>query len=212
MTPKKTFSSPVHDRALVKAVEKSDIVGLKEALDKGADPNVRDPATGRNLLFTILDKVSTEDGRKQEGSLWAQFFALQHAGADAGLADNAGVTPLHYGFEKRDAMLVSVMLLQEGLALNTPDPRTGETPLHLSLPLFLEGREDIDKTPFEMLAAKGADPAVPDNAGLSALDIARASSAEKASAAVEKMLNTPVMKQRRLHDRAKGQSLKLKHP
>lgn len=210
MTLKEAFNNPEQDRALVKAVADDDIVGIKAALEKGADPNVRDPVTGRNLLFTVIDKVSTEDGRKKEGSLWAYFFALLQGGANAGLADKDGITPLHYGFEKKNAMLVSVMLLQAGISVNLPDPRTGDTPLHQALPLFLEPREDIDKTPLEMLVCLGGDPAISNGRGVSALDIAQASSAATAGEAVAKMLNTPAMKQRRLQDMAKGKSLKIK--
>lgn len=210
MTAKQAFNSSEQDRALIKAVEDNDILGIIAACDRGADANVRDPATGRNLLFTILDKVSTEDGKKQEGSLWAHFYALQQRGADVNLADNDGLTPLHYGFDKRCNLLLAAMLMQAGLPINAPDPRTGDTPLHRALPLFLEGTDKLDDTAFELLVCLGPDPEIPNKAGLSALDIARASSAEKAGAAVAKMLNTPAMKQRRLQEMAKGKSLKIR--
>ena len=210
MTLKAIFNNPEQDRALIKAVESDDILGIIAACEKGADPNVRDPATGRNLLFTILDKVSTDDGKKQEGSLWAHFFALQQRGADVNLAGKDGVTPLHYGFDKHCNMLLAAMLMQAGLPVNAPDPRTGDTPLHRALPLFLEGADKLDDTAFELLVCLGPDPEIPNHAGLSALDIARASPAEKAGAAVAKMLNTPAMKQRRLQARAKENPFKLK--
>jgi ankyrin repeat protein len=210
MTLKETFNNPEQDRALVSAVGNDDILAIKAALEKGADPNVRDATTGRNLLFTIIDKLDTEDGKKKEGSLWAHFFALLQGGTNAGLADKDGVTPLHYGFEKKNAMMICVMLMQPGISANAPDPRTGETPFHRALPLFLEAREDIDKSPLEMLVCVGGDPSIPNRDGLSALDIARASQGENAGQAVAKMLNTPAMKQRRLQDMAKGKSLKIK--
>ncbi|MEZ0226448.1 MAG: hypothetical protein ACAH83_17970 [Alphaproteobacteria bacterium] len=210
MTLATAFNKPDQDRALIKAVEDNDITGIIKACENGANPNVRDPATGRNLLFRLIDQASTEDGKKHEGSLWAYFFALIQRGADADLADKNGMTPLHYGFDKGNVMLLAAMLMQPGLPVNAPDPRTGDTPLHRALPMLLEAKADLDTTPFELLIALAADPAIPNNAGVSALELAKASSAEKADYAVQRMLNTPAMKQRRLLALAKEKPFRLK--
>lgn len=210
MTLNKTFNKPEQDRALVKAVKDCDIMALIDACNKGADPNVRDPATGRNLLFIVMDQLSTEDGKKMSGSLWAHLLALTQRGASGSLPGNDGITPLHYAFDKHYSMFAAVLILQEGSLLDMPDPRTGDTPFHRALSLFLSPDADIDTTPFDVLVTRNADPAIPNKAGLSALDIARAATSERAGLAVEKMMGTAVMRQRVLRDKAKQNPLKLK--
>jgi hypothetical protein len=209
---KDAFNKPEQDKALVKAVAGADIVAMIDALTAGADPNVRDPKTGRNLLFTVMDKLSSEEGKKSEGSLWAMFLALTQRGTSGSLADNAGLSPLHYGFDKGQVMLVSVMLLQPGCALNAPDPRTGDTPLHRALPLFVKKAADIDEAPFQMLLGYGADPLIPNSAGTTALDLARASNEDRAKLAVEKLMETPALRQRSLREKARRNPAKIRLP
>lgn len=212
MTLSRTFNNPEQDHALVKAVKAGDILALIDACNAGADPNVRDPATGRSLLFTVMDQLDTEAGKKSEGSYWAHFLALTQRGASGALPDNAGLTPLHYAFDRKRIMLAAVLLLQEGCPVNMPDPRTGDTPLHRAFPLFISPGADIDTTPFDLLVVRGGDPLIPNAAGVTVMDMARAATGERAALALEKLLETPVMRQQALRDKARQKPLKLKTP
>lgn len=209
---KDTFNNPEQDKALVKAVKAGDIVAIIDACKKGADPNVRDPVTGRNLLFTVMDQLDSEAGRTSAGSYFAHFIALTQHGGSGGLPDKDGLTPLHYSFERRNPMLASILLLQEGCAVNGPDPRTGDTPLHKALPLFLSPAEDIDTAPFDVLLIRGGDPLIPNAAGVTVMDMARAATGERARLALEKLMETPAVRQQALRDKMREKPLKLKTP
>lgn len=210
MGPKDTFNNPGQDEALVTAVKARDILAIMDACGKGANPNVQDPATGRNLLFTVMDQLDSGDGQKMEGSLWAHFLALTQRGASGGLADKDGLTPLHYAFDKKMYMFVAVLLLRETGLANAPDPRNGDTPLHRALPLFLSRAGDLDTAPFDLLVAQGGDPRIPNAAGVTVMAMAQAAAGERAATALEKLLGTPAMRQQALRDKARQRPLKLK--
>ncbi len=210
MSASQTFNQQEQDRKLVKAVTDDDLVAIVNACEAGANPNVRDPATGRNLLFTVMDRIDDPFHAENKGSLWAHFMALVQHGADAGLPDNNGITPFHYGLDRRDNIVVCVMMVQPGLDLNAPDPRDGRTPLHKALPPFLDPADKLDSCPFEMLVNMGANPLVPDAGGHTVLDMARAAEGETARQALEKLEATAPVRQKLLRDRAREKPLRLK--
>ncbi len=85
-------------------------------------------------------------------------------GADPAARDSSAWPLARMAVEKQDVALLR-LLFERGMTLAPPDTANGHTALHVTA---LAGHEDVAR----LLLERGADPAVPDRAGRSALDLA----------------------------------------
>jgi len=80
---------------------------------------------------------------------------LLEAGADHGLTDKRGFTPLHIAVTRNDTKLVQC-LLDHGAAINVRTQRDGRTPVMIAA---ATGFEEM----AEILLSRGADPSIVDS-------------------------------------------------
>ena len=160
---------------------------IRELLERGADPNVRNfrgetplhRAAIRNpdldVSRTLIGAGADVNAQDEKGATPLHSAAhnpstgraqlLIEAGADVGARDNSGATPLHHAAESgREAMIVR--LVEAGADPNARD-QEGRTPLRIAVE---KGWPEGSQT----LLNHGADPNVPDNAGQIPLHVAYA--------------------------------------
>ncbi|MCC6581897.1 MAG: ankyrin repeat domain-containing protein [Phycisphaeraceae bacterium] len=171
-------------QAFFNAQQRGDYGVMQEALESGAGPaTARDVLTGRNILFAAIDRMDVVLTDSREfSSLSARLVQYIVDGANPNARDHAGVSPLNYALQKQNYMAAS-LLLGAGAAADEKFPDGGDTPLHVAVRLANDGH---GTRLFSVLLAMGADPALPNDAGQSAFDIA-AGDARTFLAATEKV-------------------------
>lgn len=97
----------------------------------------------------------------------ALYAALRDAGADANARNFAGRTPLHCAAAAGDFQLAR-LLLRDG-ASATAAAHGGETPMHAAATADAQSAPAV----VQCLAQHGGEPDVPNDAGVTALDVAR---------------------------------------
>jgi len=130
-------------------------------IERGADLNAVDAGNQTPLHYAI--RAGT-DGTGVNNS--TEFgFLLMEKGARVDLADKDGATPLVWAVRQGYTELAGA-ILRRGGAIETREPGTGRTLLHLTA---LKGYGDL----AELLLARGLDASVKDADGKTALDYAR---------------------------------------
>jgi ankyrin repeat protein len=141
-----------------RAVNVDNAGGVKQALDRGMDPNARSEQGQHALYLAIRDE-----------SPKVVALLLSWPGVDLDAANSAGETPLMMAALKGD-----LPVMNELLAKGVPAHRTGWSPLHYAatgpstdaVRLLLERGAPVDaesanrSTPLMMAARYGAEPSV----------------------------------------------------
>lgn len=145
-------AGPLHD-----AARSGDGALLQQLLRDGADIDERDEA-GETPLFAAA-----------KAGLYSVHDQLLVAGADSSIRDNRGLTVLHAAASGGDAGVVAGLIgvdnhLQR-IDLDEHDNELGVTPLFVAV-------EENDGSIAAYLISYGADPNVPNKAGLTALTLA----------------------------------------
>ena len=160
---------------------------IRELLERGADPNVRnfrgetplhraairnpDLDVSRTLIGAGADvnaqdeKGATPLHRAAHNPSTGRAHLLIEAGADVGARDNSGATPLHHAAESGHETMI-VRLVDAGADPNARD-QAGGTPLRIAV-------EKAWPEGTKTLLNHGADPNVPDNEGQIPLHVAYA--------------------------------------
>lgn len=182
-----------------RAVVRNDPGEIREWVDKGFDPNARDPngqpAIIRALLAESYDVALAlaqspgfdPNARNATGETPLMMGALKDQAAlcrvliDRGAAvDHAsGWTPLHYA-ASGNSLAVTRMLLKEGARIDPRAPNR-RTPLMLAAQ---HASEEVVGT----LLATGADPAIQDQNGATAAELARGQGRDKLAIALEQRI------------------------
>lgn len=156
ISEKTNDSGPPAPHNLFMALNSGDLGYFSALLAAGANPNIRDPQSGRTLLMTA-DKATM-----------AQLL-LAH-GADPTLRDNKGATALHYAVTSSEALKIIPYLLQKGADVNARAPGWAqETPFMAAKKLFFEHKATYGAKVMELLAQKGADINAVDENGYTVL-------------------------------------------
>ncbi len=155
----------------LEAVRERDGAQVTEYLNRPGTTlvNTRDISTGRTALHIVIERRDIA---------WLNF--LLERGADASIADRAGITPLRQATEIGFVDAARV-LIARGTNVNQENAR-GETALHIAV-------QRRDMAMVRMLVEAGANPDMQDSvAGKSARDYA---SEDPRGAAVLAVLNAP---------------------
>jgi ankyrin repeat protein/serine/threonine protein kinase len=139
------------DYELLEAAEYGDLIKVRIALKKGANPNAR-RFNGETPLHNAAQKGHVEIVK-----------LLLKRGANPNAKDNYGWTPLHIAAQKGHVEIVK-LLLEHGADPNAKD-NYGRTPLHNAAS---EGYVDV----VRVLLERGADPNAEDNYGWTPLHYA----------------------------------------
>lgn len=138
-----TKTAPAPDNMFL-ALDSGDMGFFRARLAAGANPNARDPKSGRTLLMAA-DKAAL-----------AQLL-LTH-GADPTLKDHSGATALHYAVHASEALDIIPQLIDKGADVNAR--ATGgahETPFMAARQLFFQQKSTLGTKVMRLLAQKGAD-------------------------------------------------------
>lgn len=157
-TPPETAapSAPPVPRDLFMALKSGDLGYFSALLAAGANPNARDPKSGRTLLM------------HSDNAAMAQLL-LAH-GADPTLADHQGATALHYVVCSPEALKIIPHLLAKGADVNAR--ATGwsqETPFMMAQKLFFNHKSVQGAKVMRLLAQNGADINAADENGYTVL-------------------------------------------
>ncbi len=123
--------------ALFAAAAASDISTVRRALNRGADPNARESSEGQTPLHVAVRRSwkprHAEPGlavrmRAPLADVANTIRALLEAGAQAGTADNDGITPLHWAAGHGMSDIIR-LLIAAGANVNARD-KFSYTPLH----------------------------------------------------------------------------------
>lgn len=132
------FTKKTADEQLFDAASSCDVKGVARALQRGANPNAKEPKEGQVALHLCLRSRKSHPQQLTPGmsvrhyrpveDIKAIVDLLLKADANVNAADNDGVTPLHwaagYCFTE-----IAQTLLQAGASLTAMD-NVGMTPLH----------------------------------------------------------------------------------
>jgi ankyrin repeat protein len=141
--------------ALWDAVMTNDVLSAERAAAGGADVNRRiSGETGRVVLHIACERCSR-----------ALIEALLRLGADCGVPDWRGWTPLHYAASAGNAGAVEV-LIGKSVSVDAKD-NDGNTPLHLA-------SQHGALMPIKMLISRGADRGALNRDGRTAIMLAKA--------------------------------------
>jgi ankyrin repeat protein len=140
-----------HVPALHVAAANDNVEAAMILIGHGAKIDVRDTVNNDTaLIYGIRD-----------GKFKIAEYLLE-AGADHGLTDKRGFTPLHIAVARNDIRLVQC-LLDHGAAINVRTKNDGRTPLMIAA---AAGFTEI----VEMLLSREADPSIVDSGGKSPLE------------------------------------------
>lgn len=185
-----------------RAVVRNDPFEIRAWVDKGFDPNARDPngqpAIIRALLAESYDAAMglaqspgfDPNARNAKGETPLMIAALKAQTAlcklliarGAAVDHASGWTPLHYA-ASGNSLEVTRMLLAEGARIDPRAPNR-RTPLMLAAQ---HASEEVIGT----LLATGADPSIQDQNGATAADLARGQGRDKLADALEQRVRTP---------------------
>jgi len=204
-----------HDLALVQAVWELSVNKMIIALNAGANRNVTDMTTGSPVLFTLMNKVdSIGDDSVHSGTVLAMIVNFIVKKPDANLPDKNGATPLQHALKLENYFLAD-LLITAGADVNQQLPN-GDRVLHHAVRLTATGQGN---RLFVNLMQAGADPTLPNAAGLSALDVARSFDTPAAEGIRTALAETPQAQallaaqrdaaQKQLQRQAKAKGFKL---
>ena len=158
--------------ALFAAAAASNEVEVRNALDRGANPNAREPSEGQAPLHVAVRRSwkprHAEPGvavrtRSNLGDVASTVDVLLKAGALPGSPDNDGITPLHWAAGHGMTNVVR-LLIEAGADVNTRDA-SSYTPLHQAVS---SGHLEVARA----LIGAGADVNVRSSQGETALTFA----------------------------------------
>lgn len=163
------FSPSELDQALYNAISRGQYDVMNEALQSGATLGAKDAATGRGLLFAIIDRMADiPDNSDEFGQLTVMFLNyIGHAGLDPNAKDKGGISPLNYTI-RRGNFLIADVLIATGADVDEKLPDGGNTPLHVAVTLAAEGK---GIRLLNTLLGMSADPTLRNDAGVSAFDL-----------------------------------------
>ena len=152
---------------------------IKLLLCAGAGPNIS--FTNKYPLYDMINKYPLYAAVEWATGKRHMFVVklLLEAGADPNITGSYGNAPLHEASMKGN-IEVAKLLLNSGADPNIRNTHHGHTPLHSILDYRLQcGRaaevsfqtESKVMKMIEVLLKAGADPCIPDNAGITALDL-----------------------------------------
>lgn len=148
--------APSKPQEIFMALDSGDLAFFGTLLASGANPNVRDPKSGRTLLMNT-DKA-------------AMVQLLIAHGADPTLKDNQGATALHYAVTSSDALKIIPQLLAKGADINArAQGWSQETPFMAAKKLFFQHNANYGAKVMQLLAKNGADINVADEIGYTVL-------------------------------------------
>lgn len=171
------------------ALDRNDAPSITRLLERGFDPNTRDPQ-GRPGLFVALQKESFDAAQalmrhpqldvnalnnNDESPLMMAAMKGQHRWCvelmnRGAVVNKTGWTPLHYAASGGEHQVVA-LLLDKGAAINAPSPN-GSTPVMMAA---LYGTE----ASVNLLVSRGADLKRKNDLGLTASDFATRGGREK---------------------------------
>jgi len=170
-------------------VKRARIDKVRELLEKGANPNVKQGS------LSALHMIAMADESICAGIL---ELLLEH-GADPNVRDSVGATPLHdatlsgkvnavrsllmHGADVNVKTTGAIVVMEDYAGIFTESTYSGVTPLHLAA---YKGYAEIAKILLEW----GADPNVRDNEGLTHLEIAKIRNDKKTAKIIEEYSKT----------------------
>jgi uncharacterized protein len=187
-----SFASAGSYEDFFSALERNDATSVTRLLERGFDPNTRDPQ-GRPGLFVALQKESFDaaqvlfrhpqievnalNGNDESPLMMAALkgqvqWCKQLLGKGAAV-NKGGWTPLHYAATSSEHQVVA-LLLDQGAAINAPSPN-GSTPVMMAA---LYGSE----ASVNLLVTRGADLKRKNDLGLTVTDFAQRGGREKLAA------------------------------
>ncbi len=150
------------DNDLIEGVKRRDSTVMKNALDKGANPDAVEDVTGRTALYYA---ASLDMSNFARGRMVSELLAK---GADPNKGDAEGLTPLHVA-TRRVGWDTMDTLLEKGADINAR-AKNGATPLHIAAAVALgNGKTQT----MERLIDKGANSLIRDEADKTPLDCSR---------------------------------------
>jgi uncharacterized protein len=177
------------------AISRDDPQAVRTLLQRGFDPNSRDPngQTGlflalKNESFKVADALLAHPGTDVNAlnpvgesplmiaALKGQLEWARRLLARGAQVDKPGWTPLHYAATGSETALVG-LLLEKGASIDAPSPNRS-TPLMMAAQY---GNPDN----VDLLLARGADPKLKNDRGLGAPDFAKLADREALAARLE---------------------------
>lgn len=203
------------DLALLESVWEVSINKLVIALNTGANRNVTDMTTGSPVLFSLMDKVhAAGDDSPHAGTLAAMMVNFIVKKPDVNLPDKNGRLPLQHALQLENYFLAD-LLITAGADVSRA-LEDGDTPLHRAVRLAAAGQ---GSRLLSTLLNAGADPTLPNAAGITAFDIALASDTASAEGIRRALSATPQVQalidakreetHKQLRDRARRHGFRL---
>jgi uncharacterized protein len=147
---------PSPSQEIFMALGGGDLTCLGALLVAGANPNARDPQSGKTLLMAADNAAMVQ-------------LLLEH-GADPALQDNQGATALHHAVTSSEALKIIPHLLVKGADVNARAAGLShETPFMAAKNLFFQHRPVCGAKVLQLLAQNGADINSADESGYTVL-------------------------------------------